>query len=87
MQVRAYIESKIFNVDELLFSKTLEHRNQWWWFSISGSDDLSWAALSLFEAIKVDPTFTDTYLSYNGPYYEKGILQLMQKIDDTFRDA
>ena len=77
MQVRAFVENKVFNVDELLFSKTLNLNNQWWWYAISGSDDLGWAALSLFYAIDLDNAFKDTYLSYTGPYYEKGIKQLL----------
>jgi len=27
MQLRAFIESKVFSVDELLFAKTIRHRN------------------------------------------------------------
>lgn len=64
----------------------MNHRNQWWWYAISGSDDLGWAALALIYAIDLDKPFRDTYMSYNGPYYEKGLKELMKKIDDVFRD-
>ena len=47
------IESKVFSVDELLFDKTLSHRNQWHWYQISGSDDLGWAALALLYAADI----------------------------------
>ena len=88
MQVRAFVESKVFNVDELLSSQTLPHRNQWWWYSISGSDDLAWAALALFEAMSLDRAQRNTYLNYTtGDNYEKGILQILAKMDGVFRDA
>eukprot|EP00347_Sterkiella_histriomuscorum_P024502 403330888 len=87
MQTRAFIENKVFSVDEILFAKTLRHRNQWHWFMISGSDDLGWACLALFYAIDVDPAFKDTYLNYNGPYFEKGVRQILQKIDEVYRDS
>ncbi|CDW71116.1 glycoside hydrolase family 76 [Stylonychia lemnae] len=86
MQTRAFIENKVFNPDELLFSKSLKHRNQWFWANIRGSDDNGWAALALLYAIDIDPAFKDSYLNFTGQYYELGIRQIIEKINEVYRD-
>ncbi|CDW75760.1 glycoside hydrolase family 76 [Stylonychia lemnae] len=86
MQTRAFIENKVFNPDELLFSSTLKHRNQWFWTSIRGSDDNGWAALALLYAADIDLAFKESYLNYTGQYYELGVRQILNKINEVYRD-
>lgn len=69
-----YIEKYVFKSESLLVGEDLPHKMLWAWFKISGSDDLCWSMLSSLEALDYNGDDKDMYISYEGPYYEKGII-------------